>query len=82
MDKNEITVRRIYEDWSELITKLDALASTINSIKYGLEHEGIEEQVTECLTTVSDSVYGILQFATKKQFNLAFLVKDEENRHE
>ncbi len=82
MNKNEITVRRMYEDWTEIMGKLDALSSTINSIKYGLEYEGIEEQVTDCLTTINDSVVGIIRFARKKQLELAYMAKDENDQHE
>ncbi len=82
MNDNEVTVRRMYEDWSEIMGKLDALSSTINSIKYGLEREGIEEQVTDCLTTLNDSVVGIIRFARKKQLELAYKVKDEDDKHE
>ena len=82
MNDNEVTVRRMYEDWSEIMGKLDALSSTINSIKYGLEREGIEEQVTDCLTTLNDSVVGIIRFARKKQLVLAYKVKDEDDKHE
>ena len=79
MISKEITIRRVYEDWTEVQRKLDALSETIRTIKYGLESEGIERQVADCLTTLDDSVVGIIRFSRKKQLDLAYKVKEEED---
>ena len=79
MNPKEIIIRHVYEDWTEVMGKLDALSETIRSIKYGLESEGIERQVTDCLTTLDDAVVGIVRYARKKQLDLAYKVKDEED---
>ncbi len=79
MIPKEITIRRVYEDWTEVQRKLDALSETIRTIKYGLESEGIERQVTDCLTTLDDSVVGIIRFSRKKQLDLSYKVKEEED---
>ena len=70
--------RKNYEDWQDLLRKLDALSSTVRTIQHAMEMEQIPEHIIHTYTTIDDAILGIIRFALGNVISSAFEAEEEK----
>ena len=82
MSDTDGIIRRNYEDWRDLLGKLDALSSTIRAIHHEMEHEQIPTHILDTYVTINDALMGIIQFANGNMISKAYETQKEKEKQE
>ena len=79
MEEDSGILRKNYEDWRELLKKLDALSSTVMTIHHAIENERVSEHILDSYTTIDSAIMGIIQYANKNVISAAYQAENEKH---
>ena len=82
MDEWNGILRENYENWRDLLGKLDALSSTVRTIHHEMEHEEVAEHILDTYITINDALMGIIQFANRNVITSAYEAQEEKEKQE
>jgi hypothetical protein len=82
MDELNGILRENYENWRDLLGKLDALSSTVRAIHHGMEQEQVSEHILDTYTTINDAIMGIIQYANRNVISSAYVAQAEKEKQE
>ena len=81
-DDMEGAARNGLEAYDDLIEKLDALSSTVQSIHHALEYEQVSPHILNSFITINNAIIGISKESFSIRMKLAGGIAEVLKRHE